>query len=87
MVTKVNTARIKLWNQEVGAVTWLEEQNHAIFEFNKRFLESGFDVSPLQMSLKEARNNSAIFSYPNLNKEYLFRFTRLTCRFFTRSFW
>ncbi len=69
MVTKVNTARIKLWNQEVGAVTWLEEQNHAIFEFNKRFLESGFDVSPLQMSLKEARNNSAIFSYPNLNKD------------------
>ncbi len=68
MVTKVNTAKIKLWDNEIGAVTWLEEQNYAIFEFSKRFLESGLDVSPLQMSLKEARNNT-IFSFPNLNKD------------------
>lgn len=47
MVTKVDTAIIKLLEQEVGAVTWLEEQNYAIFEFTKRFLESGLDVSPL----------------------------------------
>lgn len=40
MVTKLNTAKIKLWDNEIGAVTWLEEQNYALFEFSKRFEEN-----------------------------------------------
>ena len=69
MVAKVNTARIKIWNHNVGAISWIEDQNHAVFEFNQHFLESGLDISPLHMSLKEARDYSAIFSFPSLNKE------------------
>ena len=69
MVKKLDTAVIKLWEDTVGAVTWLEENGHAIFEYNPSFLKKGLDIAPLQMGLEEALRGDGIFSFPGLGRE------------------
>ena len=69
MVKKVDTAVVKLWGYDVGAVSWLDDQDYAVFEYTPAFLEKGWDISPVHMSLAEARRGDAIFSFPALNKE------------------
>lgn len=69
MVAKIDTAKITLWGHDVGAVTWVEDRNYALFEFNPDFLDKGLDISPLQMGIKEARNGNTFYSFPALNKQ------------------
>lgn len=69
MVAKINTAKIKLWNHDVGAVTWLDDRHYAVFEFEHTFLNTGFDISPMHMGLEETRKGSFIYSFPALNKQ------------------
>jgi len=69
MVDKVDTAVVKLWGSEVGAVSWLSDRAYAIFEYDPAFLKKGLDISPIHMSLDDARKGDAVFSFPGLNKE------------------
>lgn len=69
MVTKVDTAIVKLWGDTVGAVSWLDDRGYGIFEYAPDFLEKGLNVSPLHMSLDDARHGDGIFSFPSLNKD------------------
>ncbi len=69
MVKKVDTATIKLWGDTVGAVSWLDDREYAVFEYNKQFLDKGLDISPVHMSLDSARTGDGIFIFPALNKE------------------
>ncbi len=69
MVEKVDTAVVSLWGDEVGAVAWLEEQRHGVFEYEPAFLKKGLDISPLHMGLEEALRGDGIFSFPGLNRE------------------
>ena len=48
MVKKVDTATVHLWGDTVGAVSWLEDRGHAVFEYNPAFLKQGLDISPLR---------------------------------------
>ena len=50
MVEKIETARIVLWGNDVGAVSWLPDRHHSIFEFDPKFINSGLDISPLHMN-------------------------------------
>lgn len=69
MVTKVDTAVVKLWDNQVGAVSWLNDRGYGIFEYDPAFLNKGLDISPVQMSLDDARKADGMFSFPGLNRE------------------
>ena len=69
MVKKVDTAMVTLWGDAVGAVAWLEDRAYGIFEFESDFLKKGLDISPLLMSLDDARKGDGKFSFPSLNKD------------------
>jgi serine/threonine-protein kinase HipA len=69
MVKKVETAVVRLWEDEVGAVSWLEDRGYAVFEFAPAFLEKGLEISPLHMGLDDARRGDGIFSFPGLSRE------------------
>ncbi len=69
MVAKVDTALVMLWGHRVGAVSWREAQEHAVFEFDRDFLNLGLDLSPVHMGLQEAREGDGIYTFPALNRE------------------
>jgi len=64
MVATVDTATVRIWGIDVGAVTWLAEREYAVFEYYPDFLRQGLDISPIQMSLNAAINGSSIFQFP-----------------------
>lgn len=53
----------------MGAVTWLDDRNYGIFEYDSNFLKKGLNVSPVYMSLEDARRGDRRFLFPSLNKE------------------
>ena len=69
MVKKVDTAVVRLWGDEVGAVSWLADQTYGVFEYDRGFLNTGLDIAPLHMGLEDARNGDGIFAFPSLNKD------------------
>lgn len=69
MVKKVDTAIVKLWGEPIGAVSWLDDRAYGIFEYDPDFLKKGLDVSPIHMSLDDARKGDGKFSFPTLNKD------------------
>ncbi len=69
MIKKIDTAKVKLWGEVVGAVSWLDEQGYALFEYDPGFLKKGLDISPIHMSLGDAIKGDGIFSFPSLNKD------------------
>jgi len=69
MVEKVDTAVVRLWGEDAGAVSWLAERDYALFEYDPGFLKKGLDISPLHMGLSAARQGDGIFSFPALSRE------------------
>lgn len=47
-------ANVILWEREIGAVTWLENQGIGVFQYTPGFLQSGIELSPLIMPLAPA---------------------------------
>jgi serine/threonine-protein kinase HipA len=68
MVEKVDTALVKLWGNNVGAVSWLAHGNYAVFEFEPAFLQAGLDISPIHMAIADARAGEALYSFPELSR-------------------
>ena len=66
MATPLQTAVIKLWGEEIAAVTWLDE-GYAIFEYSQAFIRSGLDISPIHMPLNV--KGESRFMFPALNKD------------------
>lgn len=69
MVDRVDTAVVKLWGNQVGAVSWLPDRAYGVFEYDPAFLKKGLDISPLHMGLDDAGKGDGTFSFPGLNKE------------------
>ena len=69
MVDRVDTAVVMLWGNQVGAVSWLPDRAHGVFEYDPAFLKKGLDISPLHMGLDDAGKGDGMFSFPGLNKE------------------
>ena len=61
----VDYANIKLWDEVVGVVFWDAARQAANFEYTPKFIQSGLEVSPLQMPLEAGR----VYSFPELNFE------------------
>lgn len=66
-VKKVDAAFVSLWGKKVGAVAWNEERQIASFEYDRTFLQEGFDIAPLAMPRR-----AGIFSFPVLDRETFF---------------
>ncbi|HUW05422.1 MAG TPA: type II toxin-antitoxin system HipA family toxin [Williamwhitmania sp.] len=61
----VDVAEIKIWGNLVGAVRWDEEQQLGSFQYDPKFIQKGWDLSPLKMPIAEG---SRIYSFPELRK-------------------
>ena len=59
-----NTASVKIWNKEVGIIAWDNSSGLGSFEFTPSFLDTNWDISPLQMPLSEPKGG--IFSFSEL---------------------
>ena len=58
------TARVILWGSDIGAVTWLEDRELAVFQYTPEFAGSGIEVAPLTMPLRETP-----YEFPALARE------------------
>lgn len=61
----VDVAKVKLWGETVGAIRWDEQQQLASFQYDDRFINKGWDLSPLKMPLS---NGDRIYRFPELRK-------------------
>jgi serine/threonine-protein kinase HipA len=59
----VKTAFVKIWGQTAGAVAWDEDQQVGTFEYDDKFLQKGWELSPLKMPIDAGRT---IFSFAEL---------------------
>ena len=66
MVARVETAEVHLWQQLVGAVSWLDDRGYAVFEFDPDFVKTGLDISPIHMPLAGARSGDGLYAFPEL---------------------
>jgi len=61
----VDAAEVKIWGELVGAVRWDAGKQLAGFQYEKKFLTKGLDLSPLKMPII---NGDRIYSFPELRK-------------------
>ncbi len=57
-------ASIRLWGRDIGAVSWLEGRQIAVFQYEPAFLASGIQLAPLTMPLEPNP-----YEFPALPKE------------------
>lgn len=61
----VDVAEVKIWGELAGAVRWDADQQLGYFQYDPKFLEKGWDLSPIKMPIE---NGSRIYSFPELRK-------------------
>ncbi|WP_430611793.1 HipA N-terminal domain-containing protein [Flavobacterium sp. JP2137] len=47
----VTTALVKLWGKRIGAVAWDAKQGIGFFEYDKKFIQTSLELSPIKMPL------------------------------------
>jgi len=57
----INNAFVKIWNKRIGAVSWDRETGLGSFQYDKEFLKTGLELSPLIMPLNQGER---IFDFP-----------------------
>jgi serine/threonine-protein kinase HipA len=60
----MNNARVNLWGRMIGAVSWVNERDAAVFQYDPGFVNSGVELSPLMMPL-----NLYPYEFPALPRE------------------
>lgn len=61
----VDVAEIKIWGELAGAVRWDNEQQLAFFQYDPKFIDKGWDLSPIKIPISKG---SIIYSFPELRK-------------------
>lgn len=61
----VDVAEVKVWGVSVGAIRWEQSQQLGYFEYDRTFIEKGWDLSPIKMPIAQG---SRIYSFPELRK-------------------
>lgn len=54
-------AAVKLWGKTIGAISWDDGAGQGNFEYDKKFIQSGIEVSPVKMPLSDR-----IYTFPAL---------------------
>lgn len=62
----MNTALVRIWGELIGAVAWNQATGYATFEYDSKFKNLGWDLSPLQMPVNA---NRTLFSFPALRRK------------------
>lgn len=62
---RLTTATVRLWDRDVGAVTWDPQRGYASFQYMPEFARRGPAVAPVTMHLDAER----IYSFPTLNRD------------------
>lgn len=57
----VKTAFVKIWGEMVGAVAWDEQVELGVFEYDPKFQNLNWDISPLKMPVNSRKR---IFQFP-----------------------
>lgn len=57
-------ATIRLWGRDIGAVTWLNDRQFAVFQYMPDFIGSGIELAPVFMPLR-----ADPYQFPSLAKE------------------
>jgi serine/threonine-protein kinase HipA len=60
----MSDAKVILWGSEIGAVSWIEDRQVAVFQYDPAFIKSGIQLSPLMMPLRELP-----YDFPALSKD------------------
>ena len=60
----VNYAHIRIWDEIAGTVSWDPARDIASFEYDPKFVTTGWDLSPLKMPFQAGQ----VYSFPELNK-------------------
>lgn len=61
----VDVAEVKIWGVLVGAIYWDDKNKLANFQYDNKFLEKGYDLSPIKMPIEKGNR---IYSFPELRK-------------------
>lgn len=61
----VDVAEVKIWGELVGAIRWDESQQLGYFQYEPKFIQKGWDLSPIKMPIAQG---SRIYSFPELRK-------------------
>ncbi len=62
----MQVAEVKIWGNLAGAVAWNDQSGYAIFEYDPKFKQLGWDLSPLKMPVTSERR---LFSFPELRQD------------------
>ncbi len=65
------TAYVKIWDEVVGAVTWLDDRGYAVFEYEPDFFKNGWDIAPIHMGIATARAGEN-YSFPEVDQHTFF---------------
>lgn len=57
-------ATIRLWGKDIGAVSWLDDRQFAVFQYMPDFIGSAIELAPVLMPLR-----AAPYQFPGLAKE------------------
>ncbi|MFC2097478.1 type II toxin-antitoxin system HipA family toxin [Bacteroidota bacterium] len=61
----VDVAEIKIWGELVGAIRWDESLQMGYFQYEPKFIQKAWDLSPIKMPIVQG---SRIYSFPELRK-------------------
>jgi serine/threonine-protein kinase HipA len=61
----VDVAEVKIWGELVGAIRWDESQQLGYFQYDSKFIQKDWDLSPIKMPITQG---SRIYSFPELRK-------------------
>jgi serine/threonine-protein kinase HipA len=57
-------ANVMLWGRRIGAVSWLDERDIGVFQYAPEFVNSGIQVAPMTMPLRNAP-----YEFPTLARD------------------
>ncbi|MCB9231675.1 MAG: type II toxin-antitoxin system HipA family toxin [Bacteroidia bacterium] len=61
----VDVAEVKVWGELAGAIRWDESQQMGYFQYEPKFIQKDWELSPLKMPLSQG---TRIYSFPELRK-------------------
>ena len=57
----VTAAFVKIWGETVGAIAWDQQQQLGFFEYDPKFIQHNWELSPLKMPLQ---SKNRVFQFP-----------------------
>lgn len=66
----INNAFVNLWNKRVGAISWNLETGLGTFQYDKNFINSGLELSPILMPLNQGES---WFEFPENRENKTFK--------------